>query len=378
MLAEPQKLGLPAGHSLGRIARWTSVALTLALVGSATLLVVVAASAVFSDESDQVGFDLRAGYLPAAEAIQDGESPYADPDDPTLDVRLPGGWTYVYPPQVAIGVMPLTWLPSDIGVFLVFLASVAALLGTLAIVGVRDVRCYAAVLLWAPTWNALDTLNVSVALALGVALVWRYRSTLWPLAATLGAMVSVKLFLWPLLAWVALNRRPLAAILAFGLGLGITVASWAAIGLVGLRDYPELLSKVGEQENYSVVSVAEEFGLGAVGHALAALAGGGLVVASAWLARREHEIRSFTVAVVACLVLSPVVWLHYLTLLLAPLGLARPRFSPVWLLPIVLWVSPRYGNGEGLEPFVPLVVVLALLTVLVLRPRPVARIEVAS
>jgi hypothetical protein len=359
--------------SLGRhTARRLDVAVAAVLVAAAVVLVAAAAIAVFSADSDRIGFDLRAGYLPAAEAVRDGDSPYADADDPSLDLRR----AYVYPPQVAIGLVPLTWLPADVAAFLVFLACVAALLGAVAIVGVRDVRCYAAVLLWAPTWNALDTLNVSAALALGVALVWRYRSTLWPLAATLGLMVSVKLFLWPLLAWVGLTRRALPALLGVALGLAVAFGSWAAIGFAGLSDYPELLSKVGDQENYSIVAVAEEIGIGSLGPVVAALVGGALLAAAMWSARR-HEARSFTLAVAATLALSPVVWLHYLTLLIAPLGLARPRFSPLWLLPIVLWVSPRDENGEGLHPFVPAVVVIALIALLVVRPRPRALPEVA-
>ena len=354
--------------------RRLDLALTSVLVAAAVMLLLGATFAVFSADSDRIGFDLRAGYLPAAEAIQDGDSPYADPDDPSLDLRR----AYVYPPQVAIGLVPLTWLPTDLAAFLVFLAAVAALLGAVAIVGVRDVRCYAAVLLWAPSWNALDTLNVSAGLALGVALVWRLRATLWPLAATLGLMVSVKLFLWPLLAWAGLVRRPLAAVLGLGLGLAVAFGSWAAIGFAGLREYPELLSKVGDQENYSIVAVADEIGLGSLGPAITALVGGALLVASVWWARREREVRSFTLAVAACLALSPVVWLHYLTLLIAPLGLARPRFSALWLLPIVLWVSPRDENGEGLQPFVPMVVVIAMVVLLVLRPRGATEVEAAS
>ena len=351
--------------------RRLELALTAVLVGGAVTLLVAASIAVFSAESDRIGFDLRAGYLPAAEAVQDGDSPYADPDDPALDLRR----AYVYPPQLAIVLVPLSWLPTDLAVFLVFLAAVAALLGAVALVGVRDLRCYAAVLLWAPTWNALDTLNVSAALALGVALVWRFRSTLWPLAATLGAMVSLKLFLWPLLAWVALARRPLAAILGAAIGLGLAAASWAAIGFAGLGDYPELLSKVGEQENYSIVAVAEEAGLRSVGAVFATLVGASLLIVAWRWWRRGQEIGSFTLAVAACLALSPVVWLHYLTLLIAPLGLARPRFSALWLLPIVLWVSPRDENGGGLHPFVPMVVVIVLIALLVARPLPEPALE---
>jgi hypothetical protein len=191
-------------------------------------------------------------------------------------------------------------------------------------------------------------------------------------------MVSVKLFLWPMLAWVGLTRRPSAAILALVLGFGIALASWASIGFAGLADYPELLSRVGEQDNYSIMAIADELGLGAVGPALAAIVGGALLVAALWWGRRKHEVRAFTLAVAASLALSPVVWLHYLTLLIAPLGLARPRFSPLWLLPIVLWVSPRDENGDGLHPFVPMAVVVALIVLLLVRPRPQPALEGAS
>jgi hypothetical protein len=53
--------------------------------------------------------------------------------------------------------------------------------------------------------------------------------------------------------------------------------------------------------------------------------------------------------------------------LIAPLGVLRPRFSPLWLVPIVLWVSPRDENGHGLQPFVPAVVVALLLAVMLTR-----------
>jgi hypothetical protein len=339
---------------------------TAVVVAGAVLLVALALSLIFSSDSDQIGWDLRIAYLPAADAVWDGRSPYADPDDPNLDLPR----TYVYPPQLAIALVPLTWLPVDLAAFLVFLASVAALLGTLALVGVRDVRCYAALLLWAPVWNSLDTLNVSSALALGVALLWRFRATVWPLAATLGAMVSVKLFLWPLIVWVASTRRVVPAALALGIGITLTFTSWAAIGFAGFADYPDLLSRVEEQESYSIAGMSVELGLGqGFGRALATIVGLALLGIAVLEERRRDSVRAFTLALAATLALSPVVWLHYLTLLIAPLGLARPRFSVLWLLPIVLWVSPRDENGEGLHPFVPMVVVIALLVLLLARPR---------
>jgi hypothetical protein len=347
--------------------RWWGLALTSILVAGAAILCLGAVIAVFSGSSDHIGWDYRTGYLPAAEAITEGESPYLDPDDPNLDLRR----AYVYPPQLAIVLTPLTQLPADPGTFIVFLVSIAALLGALAVVGVRDLRCYAAVLLWAPTWNSLSTLNVSSALALGVALTWRYRATLWPLATTVGLMVSVKLFIWPLVVWIALTRRFLAACAAVAIGLAVTFLAWAAIGFAGLTSYLDLLAKVEEQQNYSVVAMATHAGAPeVVGRALALVAGGALLLFAVRLGRRGDEERAFTAAVAATLVLSPVIWIHYLTLLIAPLALARPRFSPLWLVPIVLWVSPRDGNGDGLEPFVPAAVTVALVALLLFRERP--------
>ena len=78
-------------------------------------------------------------------------------------------------------------------------------------------------------------------------------------------------------------------------------------------------------------------------------------------------------AIVAALALSPVVWLHYPVLLAVPLGIARPRFAPIWLLPIVLWVCPRAANGDGMQPFIPAIVVAVMLVALLVSPGAVRR-----
>ncbi len=70
----------------------------------------------------------------------------------------------------------------------------------------------------------------------------------------------------------------------------------------------------------------------------------------------------------ATLVLSPIVWLHYLVVLLVPVALARPRFSLLWLLPVLLWVSPKPGYAEGVQTFAPAIAVAILVAVLLARP----------
>ena len=89
----------------------------------------------------------------------------------------------------------------------------------------------------------------------------------------------------------------------------------------------------------------------------------------ALLGRRGDDVRSFTCFVAATLALSPIVWLHYLVALLVPLAIARPRFSVIWLLPVLLWISPKPGYAEGFATFVPGIAAAILVGVLLSRPR---------
>jgi hypothetical protein len=74
--------------------------------------------------------------------------------------------------------------------------------------------------------------------------------------------------------------------------------------------------------------------------------------------------------VAATLALSPIVWLHYLVVLLVPVAIARPRFSALWLLPVLLWVSPKPGYAEGVATFAPALAAAIVVAVLLVRPRP--------
>src|SRR6266536_2900708 len=68
--------------------------------------------------------------------------------------------------------------------------------------------------------------------------------------------------------------------------------------------------------------------------------GAGLVLGIAALAgvfiaarRSRSEAASFTLALAAALLLTPIVWLHYFALLLVPLAIFSPGLSVSWLLP---------------------------------------------
>jgi hypothetical protein len=351
-----------------RVARdWRWLIVTAVLVCGAGVLFAALFTAFGSDNPDELGWDFRVAYYPAAEAVVEGRSPYpADPSDPRLD----GPRLYVYPPQLAMLLAPLTALPVDAAVVVAVIASALALIGSLAIVGVRDIRCFAALFIWAPAWNALEMANVSALLALLLAIAWRYRATTWPLAAVLGAAVSLKLFLWPILVWAGMCRRARTALLAVALGTVLTALAWAVIGFAGVSSYGEVLDRVATQDSYSIKGMSETLGFGqTLSYGLTLIVAGALLAMSVRYARGGDEAFALLLAVLAALAFSPIVWLHYLVLLAVPLGVLRPHFSAIWLLPIVLWPLARSGNGEGIEPFVPALVVLAMALVLLSSQR---------
>ena len=150
-----------------------------------------------------------------------GRSPYPALDDPILEEQK----GYVYPPQLLVALLPLDALPVGVAAMIVAIVMLA-LLGDLWILGIRDVRCYAAALLWVPSISGVLLSNVSIPLAFALAVVWRYRDAVWPPAIALGLSVSAKLLFWPMYVWMLATiasvppRSSVASGRADGRGLG--------------------------------------------------------------------------------------------------------------------------------------------------------------
>jgi hypothetical protein len=327
----------------------------------------------FSLNEELLAWDVRFAYLPAAEAVLDGRSPYPALDDPILEEQK----GYVYPPQLVVALTPLTFLPVDVVALLAAAGLLALVAATLHLLGIRDLRCYAAAFLWMPTTSGVLLANLSIPLAFAMAVLWRYRDEVWRPSAALGLAVSAKLLFWPMFVWMLAMRRVRAAVLAVVVGVAVTFLAWAVIGFAGLGGYPDLLERLSEiqsERSYSIVGMSAELGLSeGVGRALTVVLGLVLLAACVVFARRQDDARSFTCAITATLVLSPIVWLHYLVVLLVPMAILRPRFSALWLLPILLWSSPRPGYAEGFQTFLPALVATILLVALLARPRAAAR-----
>jgi hypothetical protein len=300
----------------------------------------------------------------AALQVVHGHSPYVHPSAAAVSHFD----KFVYPPVAALVFAPFAALPSGPGRVLMFVGGLAALLGALRLLGVADWRCYGLAVVSAPAINTLALGAISSFLLLGAALAWSYRDKPAVAAVATAFTAVLKLFLWPLGIWLLATKRWRAAVICAGTALILLLGGWAVIDFAGLRSYPtlvHLLQQVEAPVSYSFVAL---LGLsGSAATALSVVLSLAAVVA-VWLAARGPggDQRAFAVAVVASLVASPLVWLHYLLLLYVPIALYRPRLSGLWFLPLVLWATPTtHSHGATWR------IALALFIVAVVAVRTV-------
>ncbi len=292
-------------------------------------------------------YDFEQAFYPAARHVFEGVSPFP----PVTHAALATGIAFVYPPFAALLIAPFALLPVAVaGVLFTLLLVVSALLA-LFVLGVRDWRCYAAIFLWPPVLSGLQTANLTLLLALGVAVLWRFRDRRVVAALVTGALIALKLFLWPLLVWLLATRRVACGLQAIVVAVVITVVTWAMIGFAGLTEYVPLLrmfSQIVERRGYTPLAVALKVGVGPdVARGLSLAVGALLVGAIVLLGRRRRDDDAFVVAIAASVLCSPVAWLHYYALFIVPLAILRPRYGALWLLPFVIIGAPAAASGAS-------------------------------
>jgi Glycosyltransferase family 87/Dolichyl-phosphate-mannose-protein mannosyltransferase len=300
--------------------------------------------AVNLDGTAGVGHDLGV-FLQAASKVTAGASPYA----------FQGDRTYAYPPLLGFLAEPFHAMGFEGAGIAWAIVSLAAIALALWLLGLRDWRCYALTAVYPMTRSSIDLGTVDPFLLLGVAVAWRWRGRVLPPAAAVGTTVVLKLFLWPLVVWLALMRRLRSAAAAVGLAVALAFVSWAAIAFAGIGHYPDVLRKVASHESsssYSVVALGVRAHLpllaARIVSVLVALA---FLVAAAWTARddrrsaRDRDVATLTLSLAAALAASPIVWMHYFVLLLVPIALTRPRLSILWFVPLAY-----YPLGESAWP----------------------------
>jgi alpha-1,2-mannosyltransferase len=317
-----------------------------------SLIFLYIAVAVFSSRGG-FSYDFHV-FWESARAMGHGQSPY----DPVglahmskiaqRDLSIPPsneGWA-VYPPVLYVVMLPLGYLPFPLAAVIGLSLLGAAPALALRVMGVRDWRCYAAAYASVPVVTSTLLGSISSLLMVGCALVWRGRGGTLAQAGTIVA----KLFLWPLVPLIAVLEGIRRATVVVSLALALALASWAVIGFADMSRYPSMLSQLSAAEahdSFSLAGMAYAFG---APPALGIYLGGALGIAVAGLAvleaRRGRRDAAFTLAIVAALLASPIIWMHYFTLVLLPIAARYPRFNAVWMVPLVPWIG-SYWDANG-------------------------------
>lgn len=323
---------------------------------------------------DRQAADFHFGYYEAAEAIRAGADFYPTdgfvvrgPEDLIID--------YVYPPLVALATLPWTYLPVGLAESLFQFALIGVFAATLALLGVRDWRCYGLAFLWPPVTDAITTGNITILLGLAAALVWRFRDRPAVAGASLGMSIAAKVFLWPLVVWLAASRRLSAALWSVVVGVALLALSWVAVGLRGLVDYPDLVRRLADrmdERGYTLYALGVDLGLpDAVASGLWISLALATLVAAIVVARRGDDRSSFVLALTAAIAFSPIVWLHYFALLLVVVAIAQPRLGAIWFLgiPLQFVVTTGVYNGSTLQTVGVLLVAAMTVALALRRPR---------
>ena len=284
-------------------------------------------------------------YRLAGIAVLHGRSPYAAPET----IHSVGTSGFVYPAPAAWAMTPFALARFDVAAVIFVLLATLAVVGTLWLLEVRDPCCYGVALALMPVSTAITTGTVSTLLACAAALVWRYRDRVVVPALGLAAALMLKPLLWPVVVWLCATRRWRAAALASVTALVGTMVGYAVLHLDAFRSYPPLVkaATLGEgDDSFSIYGIFVRVGVPTP--QVSAYAVGAAALVGVWPLARRSERSSFVAALVATLLLTPILWLNSFTLLRIPLAYASRRLTWWWVLPWLLWLVGPAGFDASL------------------------------
>jgi alpha-1,2-mannosyltransferase len=302
-------------------------------------------------------------YRHAGAAVLHGHSPYAA----ASTIHSVGTAGFVYPAPAAWVMVPFALVRFQVAAVIFVVIATLAVFGTLWLLDVRDIRCFGVALALMPVSTAITTGTVSTVLTCATALVWRYRDRVVVPALCLAGALMLKPLLWPVVVWLAATRRWRAAALSCVAACAGTALGYVALHIDGFRSYPVLVkaATLGEgDDSFSVYGMFLRLGVPAA-QASAEVAGAAMLV-GVWLLARRDERLSLVAAVVATLVVTPILWLNSFSLLLIPLGLASSRLTWWWALPWLVWLVGPSAYDASLGS-IGLVWVVAAVTLSALR-----------
>ena len=368
-----------ASSTTPRSARLLRLAGTV-LAGLGLLWLVVSAL-VYSDASSAVvaipteddfwGYDYLA-YVNAAERLIATGSLYQA--ETLSGPYRPGPFgLYMYAPPLGVSLQPATGLGFDAGMWTWYIAHVLALIAACVLLPVRPlIRLFTFVVAafsFAVTKDmALG--NVSVLILLPTVVAWRWLDR--PLGSIAQAFaISIRPTLGILLIWQLLRRQWRAVAWTVLAGSLLIVFTLPFVGLEGYLDYLTVLRNMsdvtGVLYNYDLGSIA--LAPGAVRQAPRSPRVGYVIAIAAILLslRRDREL-GFVVTVMASLLLSPLLWDHYLAMLVLPAAFLAERGRP-WASSCRCWRGSRSSTNPGRVLF-PVIVVAATLLPFRARSNP--------
>jgi hypothetical protein len=61
----------------------------------------------------------------------------------------------------------------------------------------------------------------------------------------------------------------------------------------------------------------------------------------------DTDRQAFILAIAAAFVFSPIIWMHYLAILVVPIALTRRTLTPLWFVPLAMWATPGQSHGNA-------------------------------
>jgi hypothetical protein len=260
----------------------------------------------------------------------------------------------VYPYFSVWPFVPLAAISTGAAATVFFILATALVIAACFVAADGDPWPASLVLCTAFTITGLQLGALSPLLFAGTVFLWRLRDRPAAFALLAAPVIASKLFLAPLLVWVLLARRWRAFAWA-SIATAVVLVAGFALGPIGFAPYVHLLSALGAHEShhgFGLIGVLLGIGVSlTVSHLIAAALAAALVAAAYVRYRRQgDEAVLFCGALVAALLLTPVLWSHYLVLLAAALLAVRsPRR---WFLALAgaSWViAPPHGFGASVR-----------------------------
>lgn len=270
---------------------------------------------------------------------------------------------YLYPPPLAIALVPMTVLTPDQAALAWLGLRIALLVLGVALLPISALARAAVLLVAAisfPIWYDLNLGNLSVILFALSVVIWRFRDRAAGSIALAAAGVLRYPFGLVLGAWL-LARRWRAAAWTIAAGLVIGALTLPVVGIQGWLDYLGTLSGLREvsagEHNLSFATTADALGLpGADGvWVMLGIAIAGL--ATAWAALRRDAETALVVSLTGTILFFPFFHPHYLVQLLIPAAFLAGR-GQWWglVLPLLGWAP-----GELMAPIVAAATLLPLV-----------------